>query len=238
MQRPLGIIMLSDLFGRSNSFDGHVVRLAEEFGAVSVVDLFIEPPPSFHWMYHGPEREQKLREHRASIGVEAVIGRIRGTAGDLQRRFGCTQIALVGFGYGGTIALHAAQQLPLGDIDGVVAWYPDLVQREGQAAPPDLTVGSCPVQLFYGGADHQTIGSPAVAEAAQERRPNLRLRLYPAAPHGFADRTIQGPYPNPVYSGRFATEAGFAAAASWLHARTWLHVLADPETVPFTSTEH
>lgn len=102
------------------------------------------------------------------------------------------KVAVVGFGFGGTIALLSAAQTP--ELAAVVNFYGDavyprqMISRAKPNSPVDM-VGliRCPVLSFYGAPDNEIPAQDVtmLERALRGKGKAFELKTYPRVPNGF-----------------------------------------------------
>lgn len=187
--RPLGmpssgVVLHPDILGIRPLFDDLASRLASQGFAVVSPNPFSETPAT----------ELESLDAAARLGMvkdlkdEIQLGGLEAAADYLVVNDGVSEVAVIGFCFGGMYALKAAAS---GRFDRAVAFYgmihvPDAWQSETLADPLDGISSACPVLAIFGGVDSWT-----PAEDVAELRDALaavagsEVVVYPEADHGF-----------------------------------------------------
>ncbi len=216
-RRPrLGIVMLPAIFGSSISFRWKALRLRLSGYLVRTIDLYrgqsFGRPLTTHLTGSADERE-RLDELAARLNDDPIFQQMEDTVLALYAR--CGQVALVGFGIGGTYALRYVGGTELG---GVVAWYPPLIfPHDFPKESPHCERIRCPVVLFYGHDDNVLApGTVDYGLRLARSHDDIETFGFPHAGHAFADAFIQYCIPNSLWRPR----------ASWQSWRIALRHLA------------
>lgn len=218
MQRPLGVVMLPMIFGTSLSFYLHAVRLRLRGYVVETVDTYNEQPfrRPFFGKIVGKHEQKNLNELAARFQDDLIIAKIGSAFERLQKR--CVKVAVLGFGHGGIYALKYAQIS--GKPRGVIAWYPHLTfPPEVPKVPPVMEAINCPCLLFFGAQDDKIEpGTLKEAQRLSREHPRFTSCVFNSAGHAFADATVQGCFPNPLWrpsASRRSWKDALAALRSW-----------------------
>jgi carboxymethylenebutenolidase len=187
--RPLGmpssgVVLHPDILGIRPLFEDLASRLASHGFAVASPNPFFETPAT----------ELETLDAAARLGMvkdlkdEIQIGGLEAAADYLVVNDGVSEVAVVGFCFGGMYALKAAAS---GRFDRAVTFYgmvhaPDAWRSETLADPLDGISSACPVLAIFGGVDQWT---PA-ADVAELRDSLAAITgsdvvVYPEADHGF-----------------------------------------------------
>ncbi|HKE48392.1 MAG TPA: dienelactone hydrolase family protein [Rhodanobacteraceae bacterium] len=135
-----------------------------------------------------PEDQEKARDlfgatDRAVIDADVVAG-----VGYFAERKDCSgKIGVVGFCYGGGMALQCAAEKP--DLGAAVAFY-------GAALPPEkIDEVKAPLMMHYAGKDERIDAGIADFRAALDAHEiAYSLNMYPGTQHGFHNDTSAGRY--------------------------------------------
>lgn len=114
--------------------------------------------------------DRRLMRARAAAGLAAAAAQ------------GLGRVVLVGYCFGGSVALEVARQQPAGVI-GYASFHGGLEVPEGQ----DFRAAKAPVRIYHGGADQNPDMSAfaRVITAMEEAATPYRATVYSGAPHAF-----------------------------------------------------
>ncbi len=188
-----GIMLAHDIFGLDQHIDDVVIRLAREGYAVMA--------PDFYTTKGGPGNTDSLEARRTLLRQTPDPLAV----GDINYGFNYlkgesfvdpSRIAVLGFGFGGTIALLAAAQNTA--FAGVVNFYGSLAYPKAQLnrakpnSPVDmLSFINCPILSFYGKPDDDITREDLATfeRRLREKGKRFDLKVYPNAKNGFFNET-------------------------------------------------
>lgn len=196
-----GLVVFPDIFGLRPLFDGHVERLAREWGMTTIaIEPFPEPPP-----------EGDLDARFAAVAAMHDADKFRDLE-DAAAATGCSEVGLIGFCMGGMYCFKAAS---LERFDRIVSFYgmitlPAAWHGAGQREPLDYLNGADASRLLavIGANDNWT---PS-ADVERLKETGATVVVYPEAEHGFAHDESR-----PAHRPDDAADA-FARARAWLSA--------------------
>lgn len=163
-----GIVVIQEIFG----VNAHIRDVADRFAAHGYLAI---APAFFDHVERGIELDYdeagvaRGRELVTQIGLDAPLEDIRAAAVAIA---GAGRVGTVGFCWGGTLALRAAQELGLPSVSYYGGRNAQYLDREPQA----------PVMFHFGERDRH-IGADVV-QKHREALPNMNVFTYPAD-HGF-----------------------------------------------------
>lgn len=166
-----GLVILQEIFGVTDQLKGVARRYAALGYDVAIPALFDRPGgPGQVFPF---DQGQKGREMMLATKLDETLLDIGAAVQALKAKGG--KVAVMGFCWGGGLALRAAQAL---DIDGAVIFYgtrlTDYLDRPLKA----------PVQGHFGKTDGHV--PPEMLEAAKAYLPEMEVHLYEAG-HAFAN---------------------------------------------------
>lgn len=196
-----GLVVFPDIFGLRPLFDGHVERLAREWGMTTIaIEPFPEPPP-----------EGDLDARFAAVAAMRDADKFRDLE-DAAAATGCSGVGLIGFCMGGMYCFKAAS---LERFDRIASFYgmitlPAAWHGVGQREPLDyLDDGDASRVLAVIGANDNWTPS---ADVERLKETGAVVVVYPGAEHGFAHDESR-----PAHRPDDAADA-FARARAWLSA--------------------
>jgi len=216
LPQPLPTIILAhDVYGLDQHIEDVVVRLAREG--------YVVLAPDFYTTKGGAS---------SVVPVEGRKGLIRNTPdplaiSDINNGYNLikgesyvdrSRVVLLGFGFGGTIALLAASQNPA--FAAAVDFYGDIVypnfaiSRAKPNSPLDMVnYIRCPVLAIYGAADDEIGRSDvsALERRLREKGKTFELKVFPTAKNGFFNDNRSD-----VYQPAAAREA-WTVTLNWLN---------------------
>ena len=184
-----GIVIVQEIFGVTDQLKGVARHYAARGFEVAIPALFDRASRDTVVPFSEALRGRELMQ---SIDPDAMLSDIAATCAALRAHGG--KVAVLGFCWGGGLALQAAQRLP---IDGAVAFYGTRITT---MLSDDL---KAPLQFHAGATDDHT--PPEVCAQLVARYPEVELYTYEGAGHAFANDA------RPSY---------VAEAAETAHART------------------
>jgi len=215
LPQPLPTILLAhDIYGLDQHIEDVVVRLAREGYVVLAPDFYTTKGGAPHLAPKAGRRDlvRDTPDPLALSDITSGINYIKGESYVDRSRIG-----ILGFGFGGTIALLAASQNPT--FGAVVDFYGDLVypsytiSRAKPNSPIDM-IGyiRCPILGIYGTADDEISRSDVslLERRLREKGKGFELKVYPNAKNGFFNDSRSD-----VYQPAAAREA-WTVALNWL----------------------
>lgn len=187
------LVILQEIFGVTGQLKDVAARYAAQGYDVAVPALFDRAEPglvvSFDAPQKGRETMQTLKDEETMRDVAAAVAALAEGGG---------KVAVMGFCWGGGLALKAAQDL---DIAAAVSFYGT---RLGQIMGTPLRA---PFQGHFGRTDDHT--PPEVVEKLQETYPEAEIHLYDAG-HAFANDRRPSLVPEAAQQAHDRTEAFLA----------------------------
>ncbi len=187
--RGPGILLISDIYGRTPFYEHLAERLADAGYIALLPDMFFRLGPL-------PEvsrdaafaRWDRLDEQQALSDLESAVGWLRQHAGSRT-----STVGQLGFCLGGTFALDLGTRL--GDLV-TVCYYAFPKSRSGpnQAPRPIDIVGSIqgPILSFWGDADYIDLDEVReFSDAVRSHGINYEDEIYPGAGHGFLSGLVE-----------------------------------------------
>lgn len=208
------LIMAHDIFGLNEQIEEMAIRFAKE-GYVVLV-------PDFYSTKGGPGVVSSLEQQndvRRNTPDTMAVGDMNNGLNYLRGEdfVDPKRVAIVGFGYGGTVAMLAASQNT--GYAAAVNFYGELAYDKGELnrikpnSPLDmLSYINCPLLSFYGTADDLITRQDLqlFEKKLREKGKAFDIKVYPSAKNGFMDEMR----PN-LYNPTIARDA-LATTLSWL----------------------
>ncbi len=165
-----GLVILQEIFGLNE----HIRKTTDSYGydgylAIAPA-LFDRVTPGIELGY-GEDDIAKGRDIRAKVPNDRAVTDVAACALALQRA-GCTKIAVIGYCWGGTLALLAALRLGLPSVSYYGARNLPFLDETPRA----------PVMFHFGDRDASI--PPAMVQAHRDALPRMEVFTYPAG-HGF-----------------------------------------------------
>lgn len=164
-----GLVVLQEIFGVGDQLKSVARRFAAEGYDVVVPALFDRVSPAtvipFDEAERGRETAFKLNVDEVMLDVEAAVRQVDGGQG----------VTVLGFCWGGGMAIRAAGQLQLA---GAIAYYGTGLDKHS------LKGANCPVLLHFGETD--PLAPPEIVELVKQHIPQAEIYSY-AAGHAFAN---------------------------------------------------
>ncbi|MCW1404452.1 dienelactone hydrolase family protein [Novosphingobium sp. MW5] len=165
-----GIVILQEIFGITDQLKGVARRYAQLGYEIAIPALFDRKQPGavipFDQALRGRDMMLASDLSETMADVEAAVDHLKANGG---------KVAVIGFCWGGGLAIRAAQKLEIG---GAVAFYgtrlPQYLDRPLKA----------PVLGHFGTTDDHV--PPEMLEQAKARLPELEVHMYEAG-HAFAN---------------------------------------------------
>ena len=165
-----GLVVVQEIFG----LNAHVRSVADGYAAegyVALAPAFFDPVERGVELEYDHEGFARGRELVAALGFERAVAIVEAAAA-LLRAEGL-EVAVVGFCWGGTVALLANTRLGLPAISYYGARNVQFLDEALRA----------PMQFHFGGRDASI--PPEDVERHREAWPQAELHVYPAAGHAF-----------------------------------------------------
>lgn len=187
------LVLASDIFGLDNHIQDLAMRFAQQGYAVLVPDFYSAkggPGPTF-------TVDQQTRLRRTTPDTLAVKDINSGFEYLFKENYvEGRRIGVIGFGYGGTVALLAASNnrniAACVDFYGNITYPRSLISRTKPNSPLDMVrFINCPFLGIYG-APEQEISREDIQILERELRAKgkrFELKVYPNAANGFANDT-------------------------------------------------
>lgn len=166
-----GIVILQEIFGVTDQLKGIAARFAAEGYDVAIPALFDRQQKGAVIPF---SEAPKGRDLMLATDLNAVMSDIDATVAMLAARGG--KVAVLGFCWGGGLALRAAQ---VSDVACAVPFYGTRLDAY-QIAPL-----VAPVQGHWGAEDSHV--PPAMLDAARAYWPDMEVYTYDGAGHAFAN---------------------------------------------------
>ncbi len=170
-QRKGGIVILQEIFGVTDQLKSVARRYAAQGYEVAIPALFDRQQPGAVIPFsQGPEGGKLMMASnldQTMMDVDAAVSALKANGG---------KIGIIGFCWGGGLALRAAQIL---DVDAAVSFYGTRLQNY-LTAPLNA-----PVQGHWGVDDSHV--PPEMLDAARAHFPDMEAFTYPGVGHAFAN---------------------------------------------------
>lgn len=164
-----GVVILQEIFGVTGQLKSVARRYAQEGFDTIVPALFDRAAPGTVVPFNEPDRGREIM-----IGIDKS-GTMRDIAAAVERLDRGNGVSVLGFCWGGGLALRSAGELALA---GAVSFYgTNLAALLGKAP-------KCPVLFHFGATD--THSTPEVIEAVRKAIPSAETHVYEAG-HAFAN---------------------------------------------------
>ena len=170
--RKGGIVILQEIFGVTDQLKGVADRYAALGHDVAIPALFDRQNPGtvLEFSNPGPGRDMMLAADldKTMLDVGAAVQALRDR--------GCAKVGVIGFCWGGGLAIRAAQVLP---IEGAVSFY-------GTRLPAyQIDPLRAPVLGHFGADDGHV--PPEMLAGARAFWPEMEVHVYDGAGHAFAN---------------------------------------------------
>lgn len=196
------VIVLQEWWGLND----HIKQLAERFAAEGFVALAPD-------LYHGRSTTEPDAARKLAMGLDMqhVVKDMVGAVNYLCGRSDTTQIGVVGFCMGGSLALLLAARTPR--VAAAVSFYGGRPLDEADARQL-----ACPILAFYGGRDQGIPPERIEQDRAMLTRHEVdhEIVVYPEADHAFFNDTRPHIYDRE------------AAAAAWQRTLAFFRVHMQP----------
>jgi len=164
-----GLVILQEIFGVTDQLKSVARRYAQEGFDAIVPALFDRTAPGTVVAFNEPDRGREIM-----LGIDKS-GTMRDIAAAVQRVDRGRGVSVMGFCWGGGLALRSAGELAL---KGAVSFYgTNLVALLGKAP-------GCPMLFHFGATD--THAAPEVIDAVRKAIPAAQTHVYEAG-HAFAN---------------------------------------------------
>lgn len=168
-KRRGGLVILQEIFGVTDQLKSVARRYAQEGFDTIVPALFDRVKPGTVVPFNEPDRGREIM-----TGIDKA-GTMRDIGAAVERLERGNGVSVLGFCWGGGLALRAAGELAL---KGAVSFYgTNLVALLGQAP-------KCPMLFHFGATD--THATPEVIAAVRKAIPSAETHVYEAG-HAFAN---------------------------------------------------
>lgn len=167
-----GLVVVQEIFG----VNAHIRSIAERFAAEGYLVLapaFFDLVEADIQLDYGPDESLRGRELVTEVGMDAAVEVVAGAAEWLRGELGeSKRVGCIGYCWGGTVALRAAQVLALPSV----SYY-------GARDLPFLDQSLRAPVMFHFGEQDPSI-PPEAVQAHRDKLPNMPLFTYPAK-HAF-----------------------------------------------------
>ncbi len=168
-ERRGGIVILQEIFGVTDQLKGVARSYANHGFDVVVPALFDRAAPGTLVPFNEPDRGRQVMN---GLDKDKVLLDIAAAVTRLERGKG---VSIIGFCWGGGLALRCAGELPL---RGAAIFYGTALQSF-LAKPP-----RCPMMFHFGASDPNS--TPEIIEAVRKAIPSAATHIYEAG-HAFAN---------------------------------------------------
>ncbi|KAF1709965.1 carboxymethylenebutenolidase [Pseudoxanthomonas kalamensis DSM 18571] len=189
-----GLVVVQEIFG----VNAHIRNVTDRYadaGYLSLAPAFFDLVEAGVELDYGPDEFRRGRELVTEVGMDGALAVVEAAARQLA---GAGKVGTVGYCWGGSVVLRAAQTLALPGVSYYGARNAGFLDQPLQA----------PVMFHFGEAD--TSIPPEAVQAHREAYPDMPVHVYPAG-HAF-NRDVD---PN-------AWQADSAALA-WRRSLDFLH---------------
>jgi carboxymethylenebutenolidase len=187
-----GVVILQEIFGVTDQLKSVARRYAREGFDAIVPALFDRGAPGTVVPFNEPDRGREIM-----MGIDKS-GTMRDIAAAVERLDRGNGVSVLGFCWGGGLALRSAGELALA---GAVSFYgTNLVALLGKAP-------KCPMLFHFGATD--THSTPEIIEAVRKAIPAAETHVYEAG-HAFANDA------RPTFYVRQAAETAHARTLAFL----------------------
>ncbi len=166
-----GLVVVQEIFG----VNAHIRDVAERYagqGYAVLAPAFFDPVERGVELAYDPGDFAHGRDLVGRLGLDAAVDIARAAAARLQADHGVARVGVVGYCWGGTVALLAAQRLGL----PAASYY-------GARNVPFLDEPLAAPVIFHFGEDDPSI-PPDVVRLHREKLPAMAVHAYPAG-HAF-----------------------------------------------------
>lgn len=164
-----GLVVLQEIFGVGEQLKSVARRFAERGFDVIVPALFDRVGPNTVIPFEDTNRG---RETMLKLDVDEVMLDVAAAARQVDSGKGVT---VLGFCWGGGVAIRAAGQL---ELAGAVSYYGTSLDKH------IVNAAKCPTLFHFGETDH--LAPPEIIEAVKQAIPDAEIHIY-AAGHAFAN---------------------------------------------------
>jgi carboxymethylenebutenolidase len=173
-----GIVLIQEIFG----VNAHIRGVAEQYAADGYVvlapDLFWREGAHIELGYDKADWDKAVKLKQAT-NVDKAVADIAAAIGVLRAQDGVTQVASIGYCFGGLLSYLTAAH---GGVDAAVAYYGGGIEKKLDKADAVRV----PLLMHFGGRDDHI--RPDDVKHIAERfgdRENVEIHVYPEAEHGF-----------------------------------------------------
>lgn len=166
-----GLVVVQEIFG----VNPHIRSVADRYAALGYAVLapaFFDPVQKDVELGYGEDGFKRGRELVGKLGMEAAVDIARIAAERLKTDAGVARVGIVGYCWGGTVAMRAAQVLGL----------PASSYYGGRNASFLDEPFKAPVIFHFG--EHDPSIPPESVQAHREKLPQMAVHVYPAG-HAF-----------------------------------------------------
>jgi carboxymethylenebutenolidase len=166
------VVIVQEIFG----VNSHIRSVADDYasqGFLAIAPALFDRVERNLQLGYGPEDRKKGMQAATQAGLEAALKDVDATIRHAAKTLGETNVGVLGFCWGGTLAWLAATRLQPG---AAVGYYGGQIYKFAAEKP------GCPVMLHFGEKDaHIPISE---VETISRRHPSTPVFLYDAG-HGF-----------------------------------------------------
>lgn len=167
-----GLVVVQEIFGVNAHIRSVVERFAAE-GYLALAPAFFDLVEADVQLDYGPDESLRGRELATEVGMDAAVEVVAGAAAWLHGELGeSKRTGCIGYCWGGTVALRAAQVLALPSV----SYY-------GARNLPFLDQSLRAPAMFHFGEQDSSI-PPEAVQAHRDKLPNMPIFTYPAK-HAF-----------------------------------------------------
>ncbi len=208
------LVLAHDVYGLDEHIQDVAIRFAREGYAVLAPDLFTTRngmTTKNGSVISGGQLRRSTPDSIAVTDIKNSLAYFKNEEYVDQSRIG-----VIGFGFGGTIALLSAAQVQgfaaAVNFYGDIVYPPEVIGRAKPYSPVDmLGLLRCPLLSFYGAPDSM-VSNREIALLEQQLRAKgkaFELKTYPSAPNGFLNSSRPELYNAPASRDAFARTLNF-----------------------------
>ncbi len=174
-----GLIVIHEWWGLNANVAAMARRLAGEGFRTLAVDLYAGE------VADTPEEAQELMA-LATQDPERIVDNLAAAHQTLAQEYDAPEVGVIGWCFGGTMALNAALALPV-ELDAAVIYYGQV----SEAQPEELAELEMPILAFFGAEDESIPVEEvrAFEEEMDELGKDIEVHIYEGAGHAFANPT-------------------------------------------------